>query len=437
MLWRTLVLLSAIAGLRLTSRAEMNDGVHIPKYDFSITFMPVESAIQVEVLISVAGASGDSSLALLFAPRARIESIAWSADSAAKQAEFRLAAPESLVVTIPPEVRSDSLAGLKLTYLYPIESPDSSLILLDRGHRWYPLIASNIAQCRVEVQVPSGWFAVTGGDLVSADSVNDSVHTVFQSRIPMFKIMLGIGRSDQFVTATETAGPTTLQVIGRPQDSAAARTILKEAVRAFSYFSEKLGPYHHSRLTFIETQMFPGANLGTSIIALGSDMLAPLDRGSAGMLDLAIASQWFGAGVFGKFQEDGFWFVTLSMPHFERLMYLRETLGEETFRKDLEHGVERYRQFAGTQKDQSILSVDYLNTQEKGNIVAFKGPYILERVHEKIGEEGWRQFAAGLYQTRIGTVLTIPELLSELMQLDPQAGSWLLEELSGIGMPAE
>ncbi|PWB73630.1 hypothetical protein C3F09_05040 [candidate division GN15 bacterium] len=417
--------------------AEPGSGIRIPTKNFSIVFAPADSSIAVTIDLSLVNPDSDSSAALLFSPRAEISGMRWLVGAETLAANYRRLPPETLAVTIPGQELGEPELTLQVTYRYPVQVADSGLILLDRGHRWYPLIADNIALCNLKIEVPKDWFAVTGGDLVSADTTGELVRSVWQSRIPMFKVMLGIGRTTQYVEFTQKSEQTNLHLLCQPGDSGSARGILQEAAKAFGYFSREIGPYAHSRLTLLETRMFPGANLGTSIIALGADMIAPIDRGGDAMLDLAVASQWFGAGVFGRFQDEGFWFITLSLPHYERLLYLRDTQGEEAFLKDLNRGLDRYRQFAGTAGDIPILQVDYLNTQEKGNVVAFKGPYLLEHVRRMIGPEAWEQFIMRLYETWQGEILTCQEFLGELVLVDPMAGSWLTSALSETGLPQE
>lgn len=426
-----LVVLSGVVG------AEPGSSVRISAYEFSLSFAPPDRSINVIADLSLGNLNSDSSVELLFSSLAKVEGIRWMAGADTFAAEYHRVPPDTLIIAVPSRAVKQPEMKLHLTYSYPVQETDSMMILLDRGHRWYPLAATNIALCRMKITVPGGWFAVTGGDLVSIDSTKESVRSVWQSRIPMFKVMLAIGRSEQFVQLSEKAEQTDMFLICRPVDSGSGRDILHEAAKAFAYFSQQVGPYAHSRLTFLETPMFPGANLGTSIVALGSDMSGPLDRGGAAMLDLAVATQWFGTGVFGKFQDEGFWFLTLSLPHYERLLYLRDTRGEDAFQKDMNHGLDRYRQFAGTDKDQSILSVDYLNTQEKGNVVAFKGPYLLERVRQRLGAENWRSFTGHLYRTKKGEIVTCREFLSELVHSDPQTAAWLTTALSGTGLPEE
>jgi len=432
---RFLVCLLPLVGLSNGAGAEPGSSIRISAYEFSVRYAPPDSGLNITADLSLVNPGSDSSVAFLFSSRVRIGAINWIVGPDTLTADYHQSPPETLVIAVPRVAMRQSESKLNLTYLYPLQANDSTMILLDRGHRWYPLIPTNIAQCRMRLNVPKGWFAVTGGDLVSIDSAGQSVQSVWQSHIPMFKVMLGIGRSEQYVQLSEKAEPTTLFVICRPVDSVSAREILQEAAKAFAYFSQRVGPYPHLRLTFIETSMFPGANLGTSIVALGSDMLGPMDRGRAAMLDLAVASQWFGAGVFGKFQEEGFWFLTLSLPHYERLLYLRDTQGEEAFRKDLDGNLDRYRKFAGSANDIPILRVDYLNTQEKGNAVAFKGPYLLDRVRQKMGDEPWRAFVRTLYTKKSGQMLTCREFLHELDRFDHHTAYWLSLALVAPGMP--
>ena len=100
---------------------------------------------------------------------------------------------------------------------------------------------------------------------------------------------------------------------------------------------------------------FQGSNICTSLILTGSNFIDQFKKGYYKGLHLPIAAQWFGAGVFGKFNDKGFWFFSLSLPHYLRLMYIKESNNTDSFSQELEKAYHFYETIAGTDKECEFL----------------------------------------------------------------------------------
>src|SRR5690606_34147644 len=122
-------------------------------------------------------------------------------------------------------------------------------------------------------------------------------------------------------------------------------------------------------------------------------------KGYKDFLILTIAQQWFGAGVFPDFNRKGFFFLSISLPHYLRLMYVRDSDGEETFNNSMLTPMKRYEEFAGSGSDIPVIDVDIPNTKEKSIILYAKGPFILSKIESEMGRDNWKSFLADLYQS--------------------------------------
>ncbi len=123
-----------------------------------------------------------------------------------------------------------------------------------------------------------------------------------------------------------------------------------------------------------------------------------INKGFKDFLILTIAQQWFTANVFADFSKPGFFFFTISLPHYLKLMYIRDNEGEAEFNDALFKPLDKYKEFAGSESDIPIIDVDMPNTREKGMILYAKGPYVLKILAEEMGVETWKLFLKDLYK---------------------------------------
>ena len=115
-----------------------------------------------------------------------------------------------------------------------------------------------------------------------------------------------------------------------------------------------------------------GAMIESGMVLLGADLIAAFGQGYYEGLQLNIAAQWFGAGVFGKFLDKGFWLFTLSLPHHLRLMYVRS--GSDSLAvKILDKRLSLYQEKVKPSEDIPAESVKY--ARKGGVTVAWPRKY--------------------------------------------------------------
>jgi hypothetical protein len=156
-------------------------------------------------------------------------------------------------------------------------------------------------------------------------------------------------------------------------------------------------------------------------------------------LNLTVAQQWIGAGVFAKYGSPGFWFLSLSLPHYLRLMYLLQSQGEEFFQQTLKESLDKYKEFAGKENDIPIINIDSPNSREKGLILYGKGPFVLSKIHNAMGDENWLSFLQSLYESFRGKILTYDEFEKQISRYDEDGSILVLLKnlISKKGMPEE
>ena len=182
-----------------------------------------------------------------------------------------------------------------------------------------------------------------------------------------------------------------------------------------------------------------GINTGSGLIMIGSQSLEMMKQKYYESINLTIAQQWIGASVFAKYGSPGFWFLSLSLPHYLRLMYLHKTQGEESFQESLNEPLTKYKEFSGKENDIPIINVDSPNSREKGLILYGKGPFVINKIYKAMGDEKWLSFLQNLYNSFRGKILTYDEFEDQISSYDENGIilALLKKLISQKGMPEE
>jgi hypothetical protein len=287
---------------------------------------------------------------------------------------------------------------------------------------------------RLSAELPDSVIGFAAGDLTIEPTTTGVNRYVWQTQIPIFKVALVIANRSIYHEYRARRDSFEILLYALSADSG-WQAVCDEAAKEIGWFDLAIGRYPHATFTIIETPGMPGSNIASSIVMMGSEMLQPCLKRQFDALELVIAAQWFGAGMFGKFMQPGFWFTTLSMPHHARFLYQRATYGEERYRGSLEQPMTKYREFAGTDKDIAILDVDFPTSMEKGTVIYAKGPFLLERARTLTGDEGWMRFLGTLWKEYKGKTVTIDQTLTMLEAESKIAAEQLRRELSETGIP--
>jgi hypothetical protein len=256
----------------------------------------------------------------------------------------------------------------------------------------------------------------------------------------VFKLSLVIAKSNLYKETVRKCDNKEIRYYSSTSsDQEAMEQILSEACSAFKFYNQSIGEYPHNRLTLVEIPELGGTNISTALLMVDSTLIDEFKKGNYDQLLLSIAAQWMAAGVFFKFQGKGFWFLQLSLPHYLRLRYLDKTKGSDAFNKDLQRGLDAYKEIAGTDKEVSIMDVDFPNTKEKARVIYGKGPYVIDKVRRQVGDENWDKFIKDIYNNFKGKILTYDEFINYLSRYDRDgtAVAKLNKMVSEKGLPAD
>jgi hypothetical protein len=364
--------------------------------------------------VSFANGTTTKQINLIFSSEISILTVFSKLEYQQVQLSFSRKGTDTLALVLPaaPNVTA------AFEYVYPLDETDT-MIILDRGSRWYPLIADNIAKAKLTVYVPFGYTAVAAGNLKSVDTLSAGKQYVYESRMPIFKIPLVIFPDSYYKKFQKSCNSKHISVyLIPPADSSTAERILSKVCNQIRYFENNIGRYEFDEFKILEVPSFQGSNLGSSIIMTGTQNIRDFEKGYGQWLSLSTAAQWISAGVFPRLFSKGFWFFSISFPHYLRLMYIRDSEGEDSFFNELNQSYDSYKEIAGTDKDIPILEIDMPNTPEKGRVLYGKGVYVLDKVRKLIGDENWSRLVKELYNDFKGKILTYEDFMICLTKYD-------------------
>lgn len=410
----------------------------ISRYDITANLDTAKGELYVIAKLVIDKSDSTEIMSLLLNSAIRLDSIIGEENGNLSIIDNEFVGKDTIQLKLPTLLIQNGKFSMNFYYSYPIGKPTNAPLLLDRGHRWYPLITDNIAKLYLTVTTPGDYDAFSAGDMTSVARTADSAWTVWETAIPVFKVPLLMAKRGYYKELIkELSDDKELSLHFSSADSVTARAIIDEVSRSFEFYSEYIGEYGHRSLRLLEVPQFPGVNIGTGIITFGKDEIEAFKIGNKDRIDLAIANQWMGAGIFGKFPSRGFWFMSISMPHYLRLMYLQKVKGEEVFQKNLNDLYGVYKPIAGTDNDIPILDVDFLNTKEKGAIIYGKGPYAVNILRNRLGDEVWQRLWRGLYWNYKGKIISFDQLIeyiSSEYDRDRTAVSELEKLVNGKGL---
>ena len=416
-----------------------NSSVKIISYDIKASLNLVSSELQVSATLELEKEDTIVEFEVMLNSDSKIGSIRSETKDGSVDLPYQFVGKDTLRLTVPSELVSSRNLTVDFNYALPMSELKGDVMMIDRGHRWYPLILDQIARFKLTASVPRGYDVFAPGDFVEKNDLRMICRFVWESKIPVFKLSLVIAKSNFYKQTVTKCDNKEIYFYSLTGSKEAMEAILSEACNAFKFYNQFIGEYPHDRLTLVEFPEIGGTNISTAFLMVDSTLIDAVKIGNYDMLLLPIACQWMAAGVFFKFQGKGFWFLQLSLPHYLRLMYLEKTKGEDAFTKDLQHGLDAYKQIAGSDKEVSIMDVDFPNTKEKATAIYGKGPYVIDKVRRQIGNTNWEKFLKEIYKDFKGKILTYDEFLKYLSKYDPDGAAVMkLNKLvSEKGVPEE
>lgn len=107
-------------------------------------------------------------------------------------------------------------------------------------------------------------------------------------------------------------------------------------------------------------------------------------------------------------------------------------MGNDTLKKQLKSYLELYNEIDKS-KEQSILEITSVNTKECAYVIYQKGPLVVNKLKNNMGNESWDKFIKEIYNIYYGNFLTYDEFIKTLSKYDAKGNigkefnKWLSE----------
>ncbi|MGB5137693.1 MAG: hypothetical protein WBP29_04085 [Candidatus Zixiibacteriota bacterium] len=374
----------------------------------------------------------NSELTLLLNPGAVVHAIFFQAEDDSITAHYERTQGDTIVVersTLPAFAYSRVLS---FDFAIPIAA-DDSLLMLDRGNRWYPVLPHGLTSALINVFSSGDRQVFSTGDETTQD-LSGAIMRQFVTKIPVYKIPLLMARSGYYRNCSREVGAHEIAFNYFSISDSTALRILNEAVSAFEFYQDMLGEYHHKKLAIMEVPGFEGTNIGAGILMVGTPTIQAIAAGQREPLTLTIASQWFGAGVFCDFPCKGFWFMSLSLSHYLRMLYEGRDLDSAGFAGRINDNLAAYNKIAGSENDVPIIDIVRPDSRETGTVIYSKGPALVHKLRNCVGNDVWNQQIRALYRDYLGKVIAIDDFVKAFTVSGSNCSSQLWLDLEHTGL---
>ena len=378
-------------------------------YDINIKFNVKTEIIKIDLICEIQKRDNLPEIKFLLNDESEISSIKINKKNNWSDVQYKFN-KDSLIINSGQDSQTGQILKLKFVYSFPAGKFNDTVFAIDRGERWYPLIMDQIASFKLTCEVPAFCKVLSAGNLISLKNIGDAASFTWESKFPVFKLPLIIFNPEKYKNTENNY----VNFYYSSLEPIKANKIMEKVTSVISYFGKTVAPYPYKKLNLFEIKDFPGINTGSGLLMIGTQSLMMFGKGYEEGIILTVAQQWFGAGVFAKFGQRGFFFLSLSLPHYLRLMYIRHSEGEDKFENKLNGMINDYKKFAGRENDIPVVDVDFPNTKEKGKILYDKGPWVLSKIDSLAGNSKWTKFIRNLYNSYHGKILTYNNFINIL-----------------------
>lgn len=230
----------------------------------------------------------------------------------------------------------------------------------------------------LDVTVPAGYSAATGGHLTSESRDSEGAKFVYASRVPTRRLDISVAK---FKVLRDESEGLALYVL--PEDAAGGVRILAELKNVIALYTRLFGPPPHFQgYTVIEIPDGWGSQAGSGYILQASSAFTEPSKINEVYHEVAHAWNVKTRGVVQRCR----YFDEAFASYFESLA-TREFMGERAFLADLERSRELFVQWVKhDHRNYETPIVDYWK-EERGRLSYLKGAWSLYVLHQLVGDE--------------------------------------------------
>jgi hypothetical protein len=397
---------------------------HIEHHDLHVRYDPDDTRIEARDALRIRLLQPARSISLRLDTRLAIQSI--EDESGGRLLWFRFGEQPQVIVPLG-QLAEQAQDGITLTVRYggalPVTGPagDEALPLpRDYGEGapsvyasrplWYPQVeTTDYATSTLELDVPRGQMALSGGTLESHEDVGDRAHFRYRQNTPVRYLAFAVG--PYRLGALRDASGVSLEGYGTRETVHEMPDVLERASRIIAFFQERFGPcpYPLLRLALTEAAA-PGGHSPPGLVLVSRRALfaaRPARRDPADFSDVPdfflaheIAHQWWGHGVAPEGYRQRW--ISEAMAQYAACLWTRHAHGEQAFRAVLQ----RMQRFALKYNDDGPIllgrRIGHLRDEPQAYraVVYDKGACVLEMLRSVVGEDAFFEGLRALQRDR-------------------------------------
>lgn len=265
---------------------------------------------------------------------------------------------------------------------------DPDGVYLSAATAWYPQFEAALLTFRLDVEVPSGWEAISQGGRSRHVRTATGTSVRWESPVAQEQIVLLGGPLHEYSRATDTLQA---MVFLRTPEAALAQTYLDATEAYVRLYQQLLGPYLYPKFAVVENVWESGLGL-PSLTLMGSKVLRlPFMVHAA--YPHEILHNWWGNGVFVDAQE-GNWAEGLTAYLADHLLQEQRGSGA-IYRRNL---LQKYTDYVATADDLPLTAFRARHSAATEAIGYGKALMLFHMLRQQLGDRRFLQALRALYR---------------------------------------
>jgi len=198
---KTLILLFCLSIVFNQTILSQTSTVNVNSYDIAANLILNSENLNITLLCQIQPSVSLSEVQFIFSSESKLHSVKYLKDDNWISIPYQFNGKDSLLLLFESGILPDNKYDLRFEYSFPTNLLKDSLVIIDRGHRWYPLILDQVAPFKLTCNVPKGFQVLAAGDLISVQENEVNTTFVWESKSAVFKLPLIIFNCSRFKEA--------------------------------------------------------------------------------------------------------------------------------------------------------------------------------------------------------------------------------------------
>ena len=187
--------LSIVFSQTILSKASF---VNINSYAIDAKFTSNSDNLDIILFCQIQPSDSLSGVQFIFSSESKIHSVKYLRENSWISIPYQFNGKDSFLILFESGILPNNKYDLRFEYSFPATLLKDSLVIIDRGHRWYPLILDQIAPFKLSCEVPKGLHVLAAGNLISVEYNKDNTTFLWESKSSVFKLPLIIFNRTRF-----------------------------------------------------------------------------------------------------------------------------------------------------------------------------------------------------------------------------------------------